>query len=72
MYPLLIKNGTEIKRKLVEKKIYIPMFWKNVIGTVEGESFENYLIYNLLPIPIDHRYGTEDMQFIVQEIKKIV
>lgn len=56
----------------MEKKIYIPMFWKNVIGTVEEESFENYLIYNLLPIPIDHRYGIEEMKFIVEEIKKII
>lgn len=71
MYPLLIKNGAELKKKLVEKKIYIPMFWKNVIGTVEEASFENYMIYNLLPIPIDHRYGLAEMKFIVEEIKKL-
>lgn len=72
MYPLLIKNGERIREGLINKKIYIPVFWKTVIDTVKEDSYENYLVNNLLPLPIDHRYGIEEMKYIVEEIKKLI
>lgn len=36
------------------------------------ESYDYKFAEKIIPIPIDHRYGIEDMKFIVEEIKKII
>lgn len=69
-YPYYCENGMEIKRKLAEKKIYVPTLWPNVLeldGTLEKDYAEN-----ILPLPCDQRYGTEEMQKIVSELKRII
>jgi len=66
-YPFYCENGMELKRKLAEKKIYVATLWPNVLdldGTLEKDYAEN-----ILPLPCDQRYGEEDMERIIQEIK---
>ncbi len=69
-YPLYIENGMEIRRALVKKKIYIPTFWPNVIDDTSAESIEYKYTANILPLPCDQRYGIDDMQHIVEELKR--
>lgn len=40
MYPLYIENGMTIRRRLCEKKLYIPTLWKEVIEKYEGNNLE--------------------------------
>lgn len=70
MYPLLIKKGVEIRKKLLEKKIYIPVLWPNVLNSVGQGEIEYYLAENILPLPCDQRYDLRDMKFIIQEVYK--
>ncbi len=71
MYPLLLENGAEIRKKLQQRKIYIPTLWPDVFGWCgEGET-EYRLAENILPLPIDQRYGPEDMQRILDELGRI-
>ena len=71
MYPLLLENGAEIRKKLQQRKIYIPTLWPDVFGWCgEGET-EFRLADNILPLPIDQRYGPEDMQRILDELGRI-
>lgn len=65
-YPLLLENGGEIRRKLIENKIYVPILWPNVVDGVEEFSYESYLAKNILPLPCDQRYNIEDMDKIIQ------
>ena len=67
MYPLYIKNGDLIRKKLAMKKIYIPTLWPNVY---DGYEFE--LAHNLLPIPCDQRYSIDDMEIIYKEVIKCI
>lgn len=67
-YPLLLRNGSKIKKKLMEKKIYIPTFWPNVIKDMAETTYEHYLAENVLPLPCDHRYNIEDMEYMYQLI----
>ena len=70
MYPLYVSNGPAIREILQRKKIYIPILWPNVLNTcAEGES-EYDMANNILPLPVDQRYGSEDMYFLIDEIKK--
>ena len=60
----------EVKKKLAEKKIYVATLWSNVLeldGTPEKDYAEN-----ILPLPCDQRYGNEEMNTIVTEIKNHV
>lgn len=64
-YPLLVKNGSEIRRKLIEQKIYVPTLWPNVMEALPPESLEYYMASNILPLPCDQRYSEEDMNRII-------
>lgn len=68
MYPLYLESGAEIRKKLQEKKIFIPTLWPAVFKLCNPDEAEFDMAENILPIPIDQRYGIEDMEYIINEI----
>ena len=68
-YPLLIKNGFQIKKILAKYGIYIPTLWHNVVDCIgiEGEYAKN-----ILPIPVDQRYEKSDIFYLVETIKQLI
>ena len=67
-YPLLVENGAEIRKKLQQQKIYIPTLWPNVLNETNKNSLEYKFAENILPLPVDQRYGTNDVEFVIKEI----
>lgn len=72
MYPLLVKDGAEIRRSLQEKRIYIPTLWPNVLQECPIDSLEYHYATDILPIPVDQRYDVGDMETIVDEIRGLL
>lgn len=72
MYPLYVENGAEIRQALQAKKIYIPILWPDVFKLCDENELEYDMTKNILPIPVDQRYGIEDMDYIVKEIGKLL
>lgn len=70
MYPLLLENGAEVRKRLQEKKIYIPTLWPDVFGWCGEGDTEYQMAMNILPLPIDQRYGTEELRYMTKEIEK--
>lgn len=70
MYPLLVKDGAEIRKRLQEKKIYVPTMWPNVLESLAHEETEYALAKNILPLPCDQRCDLNDMQYLVKEVYK--
>lgn len=68
MYPLYIENGTQIRKSLLKEKIYIPTLWPNVLDSCEKDELEYDLAQNILPLPVDQRYGIGEMQFLIDNI----
>ena len=68
-YPYYAENGIEIRRKLAQKKIYIPTLWPNVLTDTPEQSIEYKYATNILPVPCDQRYGIEEMKYVVEGIK---
>ncbi len=65
-YPLLCKK--DYRRALIEKKIFVPTLWKELI-VPEFEGLPEYkLSANCLCLPVDQRYDVEDMEFICDKI----
>ena len=71
-YPFLVKNGSELRKALQQKKIYIPTLWPNVVSEDGADSFECFAAENILPLPCDQRYSTDDIRYITQEIRNNV
>ena len=72
MYPLLVNDGCVIRAKLIERKIYVPLLWPNVINEWDKNDHAYYLADNILPLPCDHRYTEEDMQYIINVVRSLV
>lgn len=60
-----------MKRELISRKIYIPTLWPGVDGFSELNDFERRLIRDLVLLPIDQRYDTEDMRYIARTVLQI-
>ena len=67
VYPFLVKEKG-LREKLIENKVFIARYWPNVLeGTKPGDI--DYLLASLMqPLPIDQRYGEEEMKRIIEII----
>lgn len=70
MYPLYIENGMELKRKLIQKKIFVPTLWEDVFEIARKESLEYDMAEKIVPLPIDQRYDFKDMEYIAENIQR--
>lgn len=67
VYPFLTDDGG-LRLRLIENKIFVAQFWPNVLGWCEKGCTDHQLTKQLLPLPIDQRYGAEEMFFICKLI----
>ncbi len=67
VYPFLapIKGLREI---LIDNKVFVARYWPNVLDWTNEKDIENHLAYQMQPLPIDQRYGREDMERILKII----
>lgn len=72
MYPFMAEQGAVIRKKLQAEKIYIPTLWPTVFEVAEPNSLEYKMAENILPLPIDQRYGIDDMEYMVQKVLKCI
>lgn len=70
MYPLFLSNGVEIRKRLIERKIYVPVLWPDVLKRNPETDIVVDLANNILPLPIDQRYEIKDMEYLVEEVLK--
>lgn len=71
-YPLYLENGSEIRRKLIEKKIYIPTLWPNVLEDTSEGNLEYDYAANILPLSCDQRYDINDMAYMLELLLHIL
>lgn len=72
MYPLYMENGAEIRKALQKEKIYIPILWPAVFDRCSNNEPEYDMAKNILPLPVDQRYGKTDMEHIVKQIEELL
>ena len=65
-YPFYCENGAEIRKKLIEKKIFVATLWPNALEC--GDDLAQRYSKNILPLPCDQRYGEGDMITIAKEV----
>ena len=71
-YPLLLDKIID-KNFFYSKNLFIPTFWERNIETIKCDfSFEKELPKKLIPLPIDQRYSTKEMEKIVHILYEFI
>ncbi len=70
VYPLLIDKPS-LREHLISNKIFVAMYWPNVLEWCSTEELEYFLSKNILPLPIDQRYSIDDMKHIIRIIDEV-
>lgn len=58
-----------IRENLIENKIFVARYWPNVLEWTTKDDIEYILAYQMQPLPVDQRYGEEDMDRIINNIR---
>lgn len=70
VYPLLVSQP-DLKSKLIARKIFVPTYWPNVYDWATPDSLEYHFTQNIVSLPIDQRYDTEDMKYMAAIVKSL-
>lgn len=68
VYPFM-SNSCTLRDELINNKIYVSKYWNEVLQRNEISGIEKMLVENIIPLPIDQRYGIEDMIRIIKVVK---
>ncbi len=67
VYPYLTTDS-DLRDRLIKNKVFVTTFWLNVLDWTNINDLENQFTKYLIPLPIDQRYGIEDMNRILKII----
>lgn len=68
MYPLLVPNAGEMRRELAAAGVYIPVLWPNAVENQASGLVSRRYSLDILPLPVDQRYGLPDMERLLKEV----
>ena len=68
MYPLLVDDGPALKRRLIERGIFVPTLWPNVLEEAPEGSVARRCARDIVPLPLDQRYGAEEIDYVIEEV----
>lgn len=68
VYPYLVPVKG-LREKLIEYKIFVARYWPNVLEYTSKDDIDYLLAFQMQPLPIDQRYGKEEIQRIIDVIK---
>jgi len=69
VYPYLVENGATMRQHLIDNQIFCARYWPNVLEWCKRGDWEYHLTENLVCIPVDQRYGDDEMKQILDTIK---
>jgi len=69
VYPFFHDNKG-IRDVLINNKVFVARYWPNVLQWVKSDTLEYLLAAQMLPLPIDQRYDTNDMEIILDILQK--
>ena len=57
-----------LREKLIENKVFVARYWPNVLDWTTKNDIEYLLAYQMQPLPIDQRFGEDEMKRIYEII----
>jgi len=71
-YPFFHPEAMTIRKSLASIGIYVPTYWSNVIESMDEDSVEYQYAANILALPVDQRYGDDEMNAIADAVIALV
>lgn len=68
--PILCEHRQDIQKLLEKNAIYAPVVWPKAECCPEVDKDADYLYDHILCIPIDQRYGEDDMKRVINTLKE--
>lgn len=68
VYPFLYP-AKNLREKLIDNKIFVARYWPNVLEWNTEDDMEYLLASQMQSLPIDQRYGKNDMARIIKSVK---
>ena len=68
VYPFY-SDKVGLREQLLNNKIYCAIYWKSVLDFVECNTLEAKFVNQIFHLPIDQRYGVNELDRIIQLIK---
>ena len=65
IYPYYVDNEN-LRKKLIDNKIYVATYWPNVLKYCAEDMLEYRLANHVIALPIDQRYGSKEMNYIIK------
>jgi hypothetical protein len=72
VYPYFVPHGDEVKNKLISQRIFVATYWPNVLKTCPKNSLEYELANRTVFLPVDQRYGLDEMDYIYEKLKNVM
>lgn len=72
MYPFLVPDANGVRQMMAAEGVFIPMLWPNVSEDPLAGSVAVTYSRNILPLPVDQRYGAEDMGRLLVVLKDVL
>ena len=60
-----------MRETLIENKVYVAQYWPNVMEWTNPGTIEHQLASQMQPLPIDQRYGEDEMRAIISIINNV-
>lgn len=70
IFPYLVQDGPRLRNFLINSRVFVAKYWPNVEKWAGEHACETKMSDNILPLPVDQRYGIEEMKYIVNLIKE--
>jgi hypothetical protein len=67
VYPYY-SNKLELRKRLIKSNVYVATYWPNEFEWSDNKTIEYQMSNSILPIPIDQRYGKQEMNYIIKII----
>ena len=68
VYPYFV-SVKGLREKLIENKIFVARYWPSVLECTTSDDIDYQLAFQMQPLPIDQRYGEEDIKYIITTIQ---
>ena len=66
MYPYMVDDAGGVRGRMAAEGVFIPTLWPNVSGDPSAGSAAINFSNNILPLPVDQRYGADDMKRVLE------
>ena len=70
VYPYLVPVKG-LRERLIAKRVFVACYWPDVQDWTEDGNVEYILASQMLPLPIDQRYGEEEMMGMVKDLNEL-